>query len=152
MFFRSPVSLLLAIIMILVGSVQFYLGSSYGNAAKGEASTIGVITYISGGRSSTYNYKFEIDGVPLQQDSGTCQTALTTQGCTVGASVLVYYSHTPVLETRLQEFGAASREKHFLGSWVAGCGFILIGLYVFLKKAGEDSEALEEPGESENNG
>jgi hypothetical protein len=148
MFFRSPVSLLLAAILLLVGSVQFFLGWSYADAAKGEATAIGAITYITGGKGgSTYNYEFEIEGVKLEQDSGTCQTPLTPQGCKVGAPVLVYYAHTPVLETRLQEFGAASREKYFKGGSMAGCGLFLIGFYLILKKTGKDSEEPDEPDE-----
>jgi hypothetical protein len=108
MFFRSPLSLLLAAILIVFGSVQLFFGWSYGEAAKSEATAIGVITYMSDGRDSYYNYAFEINGVKLQQDCGTCRTALSPLGCKVGAPVLVYYAHTPVLETRLQEFGAVS--------------------------------------------
>jgi hypothetical protein len=149
MFFRSPKSLLLAAILLVVGSAQFFLGWTYADAAKGEATATGTITYITGGRGgSTYNYKFEIDGVKLEQDSGTCQTPLTPQGCKVGAPVLVYYAHIPVLETRLQEFGAASREKYFMGGWMAGCGLLLIGLYLILKKAEKGSEEPDEPDES----
>ncbi len=136
MFFRSSVSLFLAAILLLVGSVQFFLGWSYADAAKGEATAIGAITYITGGKGgSTYNYEFKIEGVKLVQDSGTCQTPLSPQGCEVGAPVLVYYAHTPVLETRLQEFGAASREKYFKGGWMAGCGLLLISLHLLFKRA-----------------
>jgi hypothetical protein len=136
MFFRSPVSLLLAAILLLVGSVQLFQGWSYADAAKGEATAIGAITYITGGRGgSTYDYKFEIEGVKLEQDSGTCQTPLTPQGCKVGAPVLVYYAHTPVLETRRQEFGAASREKYFMGGWMVFCGLLLIGLHFLFRRA-----------------
>ncbi len=144
MFFQSRRSLILAAILIVVSSVQFFLAWSYADAAKGEATAIGTITYITSGRGgSTYDYKFEIDGVKLQQDSGTCQTPLTPQGCKVGAPVLVYYAHTPVLETRLQEFGAARREKLFMGSWLAFCGLLLIGLHFLFKRA------LKSPDESE---
>jgi hypothetical protein len=144
MFFRSPVSLLLAAVLLVVGSVQFFLGRGYAGAAKSEATAIGAITFITGGRGgSTYDYEFEIDGVKLEQDSGTCQTPLTPQGCRVGAPVLVYYAHTPVLETRLQEFGAASREKYFKGGSIAGCGLLLIGLHFLFKRA------LASPDESE---
>ena len=149
MFFRSPVSLLLAAILLLVGSVQFFLGWSYADAAKGEATAVGAITYITGGRGgSTYDYEFEIEGVKLEQDSGTCQTALTSQGCKVGAPVLVYYAHTPVLQTRLQEFGTASREKYFKGGTMAGCGLFLTGFYLILKKTGKGSGETDEPDES----
>jgi len=152
MFFRSPVSLLLAIILVIVGSVHLFLGWTHGAAAKSEATTIGTISYISGGRGSTYSYVFEINGVRLIQDSGTCRTALTSQGCRVGAQVLVYYAHLPVLETRLEEFGAASREKYFMGAWMVGCGLILIGVYFIQKKAGKESSGeTDEPDESGDN-
>ena len=149
MFFRSPLSLLLAAILIVFGSVQLFFGWSYGEAAKSEATAIGVFTYMSDGRDSYYNYAFEINGVKLQQDCGTCRTALSPQGCKVGAPVLVYYAHTPVLETRLQEFGAASRDKYFMGSGIAGCGLLLIGLFFILKRTGKDSE---EPTEADGSG
>jgi hypothetical protein len=120
------------------------LGWSYADGAKGEETVIGSITYIAGGRGgSTYDYEFEIEGVKLEQDSGTCQTPLTPQGCKVGAPVLVYYAHTPALETRLQEFGAASREKYFMGGWMVFCGLLLIGLHFIFKRA------LASPDESE---
>ena len=149
MFFRSPTSPLLAAILILVGSMQLFFGWKYGEAAKGEATAIGVITYISGGRSRSYNYEFEVDGVKLQQDSGVCHTAITPQGCEVGAQVLVYYAHIPVLETRLQEFGIARSEKYFMGGWMVGCGLLLICVYFILRKLGRDSS---ETVESEENG
>jgi hypothetical protein len=151
MFFRSPMSLLLSIILIVVGSVHFFLGWRYGVAAKSEATAIGTISYITGGRSTTYDYAFEIDGVKLIQDCGTCRTALTPQGCKVGARVLVYYAHLPVLETRLQEFGEASREKYFMGAWMVGCGLLLVGAYFILKKTGKDSEESDESDENVRN-
>jgi hypothetical protein len=145
-------SLLLASILILVGSMQLYFGWEYGEAAKREATAIGVIAYKSSGKNSSYNYAFEIDGVRLIQDSDVCKTAITPQGCEVGAQVLVYYAHIPVLVTRLQEFGAARREKYFMGSWMAICGLLLIGLYFFLKKTLKDSGGKDDPDESGSKG
>jgi hypothetical protein len=147
MFFRSRISLLLANILILLGCVQLFFGWRYANSARREVTTIGTILYVIGGRSTTYEYVFEIDGARIQDDSGTCHTALTPRGCKVGAPVLVYYDHDPALVTMLQDFGAASREKYFMGFWMACCGLLLIGLYFTLKRTKRDDEGSEEPDE-----
>jgi|HubBroStandDraft_1064217.scaffolds.fasta_scaffold15314_2 hypothetical protein len=75
MFFRSLGSLILAAILIVVGSVQLLSGRRYADAAKSEATAVGVISYLTrGGKSgTTYNYEFEIDGIKLIQDCGTCR-------------------------------------------------------------------------------
>src|ERR1700723_2629554 len=149
MFLESRLSVAIGIILILIGGADVLLAWRYADAAKHEATAVGVITYISGGRSSSYNYAFEIDGVRLIQDCGTCRTALTPQGCRLGAKVLVYYAHLPVLITRLQEFGAASREKLSWGVCLIVGGLLLIVLhFVFQRMAGPPDES-EEPHEYE---
>ena len=144
MFFRSKWSLIIAGILILVGCEQFFLSRRYAVASRQETTTVGVISNVIGGRSSTYDYVFEIHGVRLQDDSGSCHTALTAQGCKVGARVLVYYVHQPALETRLQEFGDASREKLFTGIWFLSCGLLMIGLHFFLPRREKNSDESEE--------
>lgn len=128
--------------LIVVGCVQFVLSRRYANAARQEATTAGVISHITGGRTTTYDYVFKIDGVQLYDDSSSCHTALTPKGCKVGAPVLVYYAHLPVLETRLQEFGEASREKLFTSIGMVSAGFLLITLFFILKKTRRDSDQL----------
>jgi hypothetical protein len=139
MFSRSPRSFLLGVILVVFGGVQLFLAWRYAEAAKSEASAVGTIIYITGGRSTTYNYSFEIHGVRLIQDSGVCRTALTPQGCSVGASVLVYYAHAPALITRLEEFGAASREKLLYGCVAALIGLVLLVVSFILKSTNKDS-------------
>jgi hypothetical protein len=151
MFFRSLRSLILAAILLIVGCVQLSNGWDYADSAKRELSTVGKLTYVTKGKSSTYEYSFEINGFKTGSISGTCKTALTLQGCEVGASVLVYYDPTHRSSPMLQEFGAASREKLFMGAWMAGCGLLLIGVYFVLKRTGEDEKKPDEPNDSELN-
>ena len=128
MFFRLRGALLAVGILVSIGLVKYFYAWKYAEAAKREATAVGVIIYVTGGKGGSYNYEFQIDGVRLIQDSDTCQTALTPQGCKVGSSVLVYYSHLPVLIARLQEFGAASRETFAWGSFFVLDGLLLFGL------------------------
>jgi hypothetical protein len=148
MFFRSQVSLIIAGILILFGCAQFFISWRCAGASRPEATTVGVIYNVIGGKGSTYEYVFKIDGVQLRDESGSCHTALTLQGCKVGAPVLVYYVHQPGLETRLQEFGDASREKLFTGIWLVSFGLLLIGMYFFLQRTAENSGESEDPDES----
>jgi hypothetical protein len=142
---QSAASLVAAGALVLMGCIQLLLGWRYAEAAKQESTAVGVITYIVGDRwGDTYDYAFEIDGVKLQQDSGVCRTALSPQGCKVGASVLVYYAHLPVLRTRLQEFGSASREKSFFGvCWIA-CGLLFFGMQFLSKRGVKESKESDE--------
>jgi hypothetical protein len=124
--------------------VQFFFAWRYADSAKREATTVGTIYHVIGGRGSTYEYVFVLDGVRLYDDSGTCQTALSPQGCKVGAPVLVYYVHNPTLETRLQEFGAASRGKLFSGVWMIFFAVTLYAFYFILKRNQNDPDAPDE--------
>jgi hypothetical protein len=126
--------------------VKYFYAWKYAEAAKHEATAVGVITYVTEGRSRSYDYEFQIDGVRLIQDSDTCKTALTPQGCKVGSSVLVYYAHLPVLIARLQEFGAASRETFVWGSFFVFIGLLLFGLFCVMSLGGE------EPGQTRRGG
>jgi hypothetical protein len=144
MWFRSSKSLVLAVILIGIGFVQLMMGLSYMQVSKREASTVGTVTRVDCGRSCTYAYTFEVNEVRIRDDSSTCDTALTRAGCKVGAPVLVYYDPQNLSETMPEEFGAASRERYFMGGWMAGCGLLLIGLNFILKKTLKDSEEPEE--------
>jgi len=152
MFSRSWKSLLLAKVLILVGCVLLFFGWTYGDAAKREARTVGTITRVDCGRSCTYVYIFKANDVRIQGDSSTCHTALTHEGCKVGAPVLVYYDPQHLSETMLEEFGAASRERYFIGTWMVASGLALIGVYFILKKGVKDPEKPDEPDESGRNG
>ena len=149
MILRSPIALIAAIILILSGCVQLYLSKRYADAARQEATRVGNITDVVGGRTTTYNYVFKIGEVELHDDSSSCHTALSSKSCTAGAPVTVYYAHLPVLETRLQEFGEASREKLFTSKWMISAGFLLTAIFLVLRRkadgpqdalSGDDSE------------
>lgn len=135
MFFESRGSLLVAGVLLLAGCGGFFWSWKYADSATREKTTTGVITYIGGGKSSHYYYEFEIDGVKLYDESRPCKTALTPRGCKVGASVLVYYDHNPTLETRLQDFGDASRGDLIFGVCMTLGGLLLIVLHFVFKKA-----------------
>src|SRR5580765_5209098 len=128
MFFRSWKSLLLAKVMIVVGCVLLYFGWIYADAAKREATTVGTIIHVVHGKGSRYEYVFKINGVNIKDDSGTCHTALTPSGCKEGALVLVHYDREHLSESMLEGFGAASRERLFMGAWMIFCGLLLSGL------------------------
>jgi len=63
--------------------------------------------------------------------------------------VLVYYAHSPALITRLQEFGAASRETIFMGTWMVSGGLLLIILYFVSKRFSGDSDEHSDADEDE---
>jgi hypothetical protein len=138
MSFRSEKSKILALLLLIVGGYQLMRGWSYFEAASREVTTVGTISrVIPGGRSGpTYEYSFEVNGVKISDDSGTCRTPLSSRRCKEGAQVLVYYDPDHLSETLLQEFGEAGRQRLFFGAWMAGCGLLLIALYFFLNRAG----------------
>jgi hypothetical protein len=128
--------------------MQFFFSRRYADAAKREATAIGTVNAISGSKGSTYHYVFKIDGVQLQGQSGSCHTPLTSQTCDVGAKVLVYYIRTPALETRLQEFGDASREMLFTCVCLNLGGLLLIVMHFILNRKGGDSDESEDTDKS----
>jgi hypothetical protein len=149
MFFRSWKSLVLAKIVIVVGCVLLFWGWTDADAAKREATAAGTISNVSCGRGCTYEYIFRVNGVRIEDDSDTCHTALTTEGCNVGAPVLVYYDPEHLSNSKLEEFGVLSRERYFMGIWMVSCGLFLIGLYFILQKFGKNSDDEEEPCEGD---
>jgi hypothetical protein len=128
--------------------MQFFFSRRYADAAKREATAIGSVYAIGGSKSSTYYYVFKIDGVEHRGKSGSCHTSLTSLGCSVGAKVLVYYTLTPALETRLQEFGDASREMLFTCVCLNVGGLLLIVMHFILNRKGDDSDESEDTYES----
>jgi len=100
-----------------------------------------VISHVTRGRTTTYEYVFKIGQVQLYGDNSSCHTALSSNGCKVGAPVLVYYAHLPVLETRLQEFGEAGRDKLLTCIWMISSGFLMIALFFVFKRTGGSDES-----------
>ena len=147
-FFRSRGTLLIAGFLISLGCMQFFFSRRYADAAKRESTAIGTVYAMSGAKGSTYNYLFEIDSVQLQGQSASCHTPLTLQTCGVGAKVLVYYVRTPALETRLQDFGDASREVLFTCVCLNVGGLLLIVMHFVLNRKGGDSDESEDTDES----
>ena len=147
-FFRSRGTLLIAGFLISLGCMQFFFSRRYADAAKRESTAIGTVYAMSGSKGSTYNYLFEIDSVQLQGQSASCHTPLTLQTCGVGAKVLVYYVRTPALETRLQDFGDASREVLFTCVCLNVGGLLLIVMHFVLNRKGGDSDESEDTDES----
>ncbi len=147
-FFRSRGTLLIAGFLISLGCMQFFFSRRNADLSKREATVVGMVYAITGSKGSTYNYVFKIDGVQHQDESGSCRTALTWQGCNVGGKVLVYYVHTPALETRLQDFVDAAREMLFTSVCLTISGLVLIVVHFVLKKTENDSDESEDTGES----
>jgi len=148
-FFRSRGTLLIAGFLISLGCTQFFFSRKNADLSKREATTVGMVYAIGGSKSSTYYYVFKIDGVQHQDRSGSCHTALTWQGCSVGARVLVYYVRTPALETRLQDFVDAAREMLFTSVFLTISGLALIIVHFVLKKTESDSDESDDTDESE---
>jgi hypothetical protein len=142
-FLSSRGSLIVVVILLLAGCACFYLSWKDADSAKHEKTTVGVIDGLSGGRHSSYYYEFEMDGVTLYDESGSCRTALSPRGCVVGAPVLVYYDHDPAFRTKLKEFGAASRDDLLTGLFMVFVGLFITILHFLFRRA------LESPDESD---
>jgi hypothetical protein len=138
--------LIVAGILFLAGCACFYFYWRDSDSAKREKTTVGIVTYVSGGKSASVYYRFKIDGVVLNGGGDACRTALTSKGCAVGAPVLVYFDHNPALVTRLEDFRDASYHD-----WFTGFGMVFGGLLItvmhFLSRSklyGLDSQDEEE--------
>jgi len=144
MFFESRGSLIVASILLLAGCACFFLWREDSDSARRERTTVGVITDRSGGRSGTsYDYRFEIDGVAIYDESSSCRTALTPKGCKIGAPVLVYYDQNSTLRSKLKEFGVASSEDLTTGFCMVFGGLLITVLHFLFKRA------LDSPDESD---
>lgn len=82
---------------------------------------------------------FPVDQLKVFDESNTCDTALSLQGCKTGEPVRVYYDPYDLSVTNLEEFSAAARGRLFFGTWMVSCGLILIGLYFILNRVGKNS-------------
>lgn len=134
MFFRSAKSTIIAIFLIAFGGFQLIRGLTYADASKRETTTVGTILSAHCGKGCTYAYVFEVNGVRIQDDSDSCKTALTAQGCKPGAFVRVYYDTENLSVSLLQELGEAGRERIFFGFFMVSLGLLLIGLTIFLER------------------
>jgi hypothetical protein len=151
MFFRSWRARLCGIVLILVGCGFLAVSWIDQNAASQETTTTGVITKVYYGKSTSYDYIFQVNGVSIKDDAGSCHTPLSPQGCVSGAPVLVYYDPKHLSMSMLQEIGSAAREKLFFGLWMTGFGLFLVALYLILKKNDGEGEDSEEEHESDRN-
>ena len=125
MLFESRGSLLVAAILLVAGCFQTISSRRFAEAAGREASAVGVITYVSGGRGQSYYFGFVVNGYRRSGLSASCHTPLSYNGCVVGAPVRVYYDPAQIVETTLQEYGDRAR-----GMLSLGICFILGGLLV----------------------
>ena len=133
-FFCSRGSLLVAAILLIAGCFCFSNWREDADSAGREKTTVGVITDLIGGRHGTsYYYSFKIDGAAFNDETGSCETALSQRGCKVGAPVTVYYDQNSALRSKLEEFGSASRDDFAIGSCLVFGGF-MVTLMHFLSR------------------
>lgn len=102
MFFESRGSLIVAAILVVAGCFQSVSSRKFAEAARREASAVGMITYVSGGRGQSYYFGFVVNGYRRSGLSASCHTPLSYNGCAVGAPVRVYYDPAQIVETTLQ--------------------------------------------------
>lgn len=141
MFLRTEKSTVLAAILLVFSSYELIRGSIYTKAAKRELTTVGTITNVHYGKGGpSYRYVFYLNGERIKDESGTCKTPLTPQGCREGAAVQVYYDPNDLSVTQLHEFGADGRSRLIVGSLCATSGVLLIGLYLALNKWWPDTD------------
>jgi hypothetical protein len=139
MFFRSARVLVIAVALIGVGAYQLFKGLYYKDVAKREAKTVGTLIYVHHGKGATYRYRFVVNGQAIIDESSACKTATGSSECDEGAQVLVYYDRKDLSETLLQEFGAASWESFFMGTWMTACGTLLVALHYLLNRGSKSA-------------
>lgn len=147
MFFESRGSLIVAAILIMAGCYQTFSSHSFADAAGREASAVGVITYVSGGRGTSYYFKFFANGHQRLGESFSCHTPLSNNGCGVGASVRVYYDPAQIVETTLQEYGDRARGMLFVGVCFILAGLVVVVLHLIFSRMEKDSDGDDEPDE-----
>jgi hypothetical protein len=149
MFFESRGSLIVAAILLIAGCYEAVSSREFAEAASREASTMGVITYISGGRAPSYEFKFVVNGHQRMARSGSCRTLLN--GCAVGKPVRVYYDPAQIVATTLQEYGDRAWEMLIVGVFFILGGLLVTVLhFVFgrMEKDSDEDEDSDGPGES----
>ncbi len=128
MIIRPAALILAAVALIVVGCVQLIEGWSYADAAKREASTVGTITSVSWWKELPVSaYVFTVNDVRIADDSDTCRTPLSAEGCKKGAPARVYYDPNDLTVSRLEELGAGGRARLFMGTWMVSCGLVILG-------------------------
>lgn len=113
----------------IYGGIQCVQGHTYSVAAKHEATIVGRVVGISGGRGGpNYNYVFSLNGVERNDYSNVCATALAAGACDNRGPVLVYYSFEPFPNSRLEDFAVASHNDFRIGIPVLVMGSLLLVL------------------------
>jgi hypothetical protein len=149
LFFGSRLSLIVAAILIVAGTFQAVSSRKFAEAAGREASTVGVITYVSGGRATSFEFKFVVDGRQRSSVSASCHTALSYNRCAVGEPVRVYYDPAHIVATTLQEYGDRARDMLFLGVCLMLGGLVVTVLHFVFSRMERDSEGDDERDESD---
>ncbi|HTB95435.1 MAG TPA: DUF3592 domain-containing protein [Terracidiphilus sp.] len=144
MFFESRGSLIVAAILIVAGCYQVFSSRSFAEAASREASAVGVITYVSGGRGSIYYFRFVADGRQRSGEGASCHTPLSNNGCGVGEPVRVYYDPAQIVETALQEYGERARGMLFVGVCFILAGLVVVVLHLIFSRMEKDSDGGDE--------
>lgn len=145
-------SLIVAAILIVAGTYQALSSRTFAEAASREASTVGVITYVSGGRGTSYEFRFVVDGRQRSSVSASCHTPLSYSGCVVGAPVRVYYDPASIAATTLQEYGDRARGMLFLGVCLILGGLVVTVFHFVFSRMEKDSDGDDEPDEPETSG
>ena len=147
MFFESRLSLIVAAILIVAGSVSTASSRKFAEAADREASTVGVITYVSGGRGQSYEFRFVVNGHQKLAESASCHTPLSYNECAVGEPVRVYYDPAQIVATTLQEYGDRARDLLSLGVCLILGGVLVTVLHFVFSRMEKDSDGGDEPDE-----
>ena len=112
----------------IVGCWQCISGHNFAVAAQHESTAVGRITGF--GRHGAVMYKFLVNGVMMDDYCAVCRTPLAPGGCHLNGSVLVYYSHQPFSNSRLEDFSAASKNSYQIGEPALAVGLPLFVLSV----------------------
>lgn len=115
MFFLVGRSPFLAVQLVGVGVSGLLKGFHFRSVSRRKGSAVGTILYIVHGRNHNYQYRFQVNGDFVRDDSDSCKTPGSASGCVVGAL--------------LEEFGAAGRGRIFSPTFTLACGLLLLGRY-----------------------
>lgn len=145
MFFESRGSLIAAAILIVAGCVSIVSSIKFADAASREASTVGVITYISGGKAHFYVFRFVVNGHQEVASSASCTTLLSSNGCAVGKPIRVYYDPSKIVAASLQEYGDRASGSLFLGVFFILGGVLVTVFHFVFSKMDRDSDGDDVP-------
>jgi hypothetical protein len=137
------------------GSVECVSALNFHIAAEHEATTVGHVVKILGGRSRGYQYVFSVNGAKVDDYSRVCATPLVPGACDNHGPVLVYYSFQPFSNSRLEDFAVASQHAYRVGIPALAIGLPLFALSLWTMvilsrkdKGEEDSDPDEQEGAS----